>query len=317
MIDNLKIITSGNSYIDIDAYAGCIAYANLLNLLGQNAKAVSTATFNESITDQLKNLSSQLSSPTFNPENAEYILIDISNKKNFDKIVKEDKIIGIIDHHVGFENYWKSKIGENAKIDFIGSVCTVIFELYEKYNLESKIGKDIAYLLVSAILDNTLNLEADVTTPRDIRAYNKLLELYNINTDFYKKYFFDCQKQIESNLKKAILTDTKVEYINSYIPKVFSQLTIYDKSAIIDKASLIFKWLHDLNEDYALNLICLKENKSFILTNSKVTQSKFKKLFNKSFINNIMDLEKLWLRKEIVRKSFLYSDNFYKTIPLK
>lgn len=38
----MKIVTSGSKYIDIDAYAGIIAYANLLNLNGISAKAVST-----------------------------------------------------------------------------------------------------------------------------------------------------------------------------------------------------------------------------------------------------------------------------------
>lgn len=302
MVNNIKIVTSGNSYIDIDAYAGCIAYAHLLNLLGQNAKAVSTAIFNESITNKLQKLNIKLQNHTFN-QNDEYILIDISNKKYFDKIVKEDKITGIIDHHMGFENYWKNKIGNNARIESIGSVCTIIFELYENYKLEKKIGKDIAFLLVAAILDNTLNLKANITTPRDIKAYNKLLELYNINSDFYKEYFFDCQKNIENNLKNAILNDTKYENINSFIPRIFSQLTVYDKSNIITKKDFIFNLLYNLNEDYALNLICLKEGKSYILTNSQKAQNKFKKLFNKDFINNVMDLEGLWLRKEILIKS--------------
>ena len=43
----MKIVTAGSRYIDIDAYAGCIAYANLLNLKGIQAKAVSTAKISE------------------------------------------------------------------------------------------------------------------------------------------------------------------------------------------------------------------------------------------------------------------------------
>ena len=50
------VVTSGNKYIDIDAYASCIAYANLLNLKGQKAKAVSSAKPNESIPSSLLNL---------------------------------------------------------------------------------------------------------------------------------------------------------------------------------------------------------------------------------------------------------------------
>lgn len=52
----MYIITSGIKYIDIDAYASIIAYANLLNLKGIPAKAVSTSKLNESITSSLLNL---------------------------------------------------------------------------------------------------------------------------------------------------------------------------------------------------------------------------------------------------------------------
>jgi inorganic pyrophosphatase/manganese-dependent inorganic pyrophosphatase len=45
----MKIITSGASYLDIDAYACCIAYAELLNLQGIPARAVSSAKPNASV----------------------------------------------------------------------------------------------------------------------------------------------------------------------------------------------------------------------------------------------------------------------------
>ena len=49
----MKIVTSGNRYIDIDAYAGCIAYASMLKMKNIEAKAVSTAKINESVTPSL------------------------------------------------------------------------------------------------------------------------------------------------------------------------------------------------------------------------------------------------------------------------
>lgn len=54
------IVTSGKRYIDIDAYASCIAYAKLLRLKGKNAKAISTANLNESITNSLIQLPEKL-----------------------------------------------------------------------------------------------------------------------------------------------------------------------------------------------------------------------------------------------------------------
>lgn len=157
-------------YIDIDAYAGCIAYARLLNLKGIKAKAISTAKLNESITPSLLDLNIKLDE--YKPsEDDEYIIIDVSNKDYFDTFVKEEKIIEIIDHHVGYEEYWKNKLNQKSQIEFIGSVATIIVEIYERENLVDKISKNLAILLISAILDNTLNLKAKITTRK---RYNSL-----------------------------------------------------------------------------------------------------------------------------------------------
>ena len=88
---------------------------------------------------------------------------------------------------------------ENANIEFIGAAATLVFEEYEKNNMLNNMIVDVAKLLMSAILDNTLNFTAKVTSNRDKRAYQKMQEIIEIN-DFDKCYFYECQKQIEENL---------------------------------------------------------------------------------------------------------------------
>ena len=171
------IVTSGNRYIDIDAYASCIAYANLLNLKGFNAKAVSTAKLNESITDSLIKLPEKIEKHYATTGNEKYIILDVSDKNFFDNIVIENNIIEIIDHHYGYENYWNKKLKEHSHIEKIGSIATFIFELYEKEQLIDKISNGMAKLLISAILDNTLNLKAQSTTKRDISASHQISSL--------------------------------------------------------------------------------------------------------------------------------------------
>ena len=51
----MKIITAGNKYLDIDAYASGIAYAVLLNGLGIESCFVSGAKLNKSIPEFVKN----------------------------------------------------------------------------------------------------------------------------------------------------------------------------------------------------------------------------------------------------------------------
>lgn len=56
-----NIITSGRKYLDIDAYAGIIAYRELQHALGNNqALAISTAPLNQSIPQIIPDLSYSL-----------------------------------------------------------------------------------------------------------------------------------------------------------------------------------------------------------------------------------------------------------------
>lgn len=298
------IITTGSKYIDIDAYASCIAYRELLNLQGIPAKAVTTAKLNESITDSLLQLNTKLDEYQKN-EQPEYIIIDVSNKDYFDKIVQEDKIIELIDHHVGFEIYWKEKLKERADIELIGAVATIIVERYEKANLLNKMTQDVAYLLMSAILDNTLNFKAKITTTRDKSAYEKLKNIVGNDSNYAEKYFLECQKGIENNLMNAIQNDTKLEQVNSIIPYVFSQLTVWDKSNILENTSRICEVLQKFGDEWMMNLICLKEGKSYILSNHEKVKEKMENLMGNKFYDGVMTLPEVWLRKEIIKKSFI------------
>lgn len=295
------VVTSGRKYLDIDAYAGCIALARLLNLKGKQAKAVSTSKLNESITSSILELNTKLDKyePT---KNDEFIIVDVSNKEFFDKIVNEEKIIEIIDHHVGYEEYWKNKLKSKAKIEFIGSVATLIVELYEKENLMDKITEELAILLMSAILDNTLNLKAKVTSKRDIIVYQKLEKIIN-NKNYAEKYFKECQLQIEQNLKLAIENDTKIEHINDILPPVFGQLTIWDKENIFRNKDIIYNTLDNISNKWMMNIICLKEGKSYFIAKDLEVKRNLEKLFNKYFEEDIMEVNEVWLRKEIMKKA--------------
>lgn len=296
------IITSGNRYIDIDAYASCIAYANLLNLKGFNAKAVSTAKLNESITDSLIKLPEKIEKHYVTTGNEKYIILDVSDKNFFDNIVIENNIIEIIDHHYGYENYWNKKLKEHSHIEKIGSIATFIFELYEKEQLIDKISNGMAKLLISAILDNTLNLKAQSTTKRDIFAYEKLLKLSGIKSNYNEIYFKECQKKISSNLIESIKNDTKIEIESNLLPNIFSQLLFWDGKDFL-KNKLIYNTLDGFGSEWMINIISLKDNASYLISKDIKVQKNLETLFNKKFESNIMKLNKIWLRKEIIRKA--------------
>ena len=123
----MRVITSGSTYLDIDAYAGCIAYAELLQKLGTEAQAVSTAVLNESIPAVVREWHAPLVTK-YNPsDNDTYTLIDVSELKYFDTFVDLARVDEVIDHHPGLESFWQEKIGDKAIIEHVGAACTQVF----------------------------------------------------------------------------------------------------------------------------------------------------------------------------------------------
>lgn len=293
------VITSGKRYIDIDAYATCIAYRELLKMLGIEAKFVSTSTLNYSITKSLLKIPYTLDN--YNVEKDDkFIVIDVSNKEFFEDFVNEDNIIEIIDHHPGFDNYWNNLLGENSIIEQIGAVATIIVEKYEENKLLNKMDKNIAKLLMAAILDNTLNFTANITKQRDIDAYSKL-EKITEDFNFKELYFSECQKIVENDLINSIVNDIKIEETSPYLPKVLGQLTIWDIAPILNKKDAIKDVMNSYGNEWLINIISLEENKSYILYSTEKVKKDLVMLFNCTSIDDILIITPAKLRKEIIK----------------
>ena len=298
----MVVITVGKSYIDIDGYASSVAYRELLKMMGIESKFVSNATLNYSITDSLKNIPYGIDDYEAN-SNDKYIILDLSDKSYFPEFVDENSIIEIIDHHPGFEEYWNNKLGNNSIIELIGSVATVIVEKYEENGLLDKINKDVAKLLMAAILDNTLNFTANITTDRDKLAYKKLETLTN-EYDYASKYFGACQEYIENNLSESIGNDIKIQEVSDILPRVFGQLTIWNVEKLLEKRELINQIMNDYNSEWMINVISLKDNSSYIMYSNENIKNRLKELLDCDG-KDILVKSPAMLRKEIMKKALL------------
>lgn len=293
------VITVGKTYIDIDGYASSIAYRELLKLKGINSKFVSNSIINYSVIDSLRTIPFSIDNYIVKP-NDKYIILDLSDKSYFPDFIDENNIIEIIDHHSGFENYWNDKIGNKAIIEPIGSVATIITENYIKESLLDKMNIDIARLLMAAILDNTLNFTANITTNRDIEAY-KQLELITKEINYASKYFEECQKYIENNLLESIKNDIKIQKTNKYIPSIFGQLTIWDAEKLIRKKDSIIKIMNNYSNEWILNIISLNNNSSYIMYSNNEVKEKILKVLDCYEKNDFLIINPSILRKEIMK----------------
>jgi inorganic pyrophosphatase/exopolyphosphatase len=303
----MKVVTSGRTYIDIDAYGGCIAYAELLNLLGEEAIAATSSPLNESVTASIRNWGGKLQHGHKLQKGDEFILIDVSNPDFFDEFVDRTAVTEVIDHHTGFESYWHERLGDKANIEFIGAACTQVFEQFVAAGKEHEISQTSARLLIAGILDNTLDFKAHVSTPRDKNAYDKLMERANLPSDWPAQYFSECQQAITAALEQAIKNDVKSMEGIEGLPDWLGQLVIWDATTLLnDRKQQIADVMsaHAGKGTWAMNIVSIDEGKSYLLAEATETQAQVSKLLNITFQDNVAVADRLWLRKEIMKVAY-------------
>lgn len=303
----MKVVTSGYPYIDIDAYACSIAYAELLNLLEEDAVAASSATWNESITKSIRNWLVSFQTDYKPNDDDDFILVDVSDPKHFDKFVDENMVTEVIDHHPGLEKYWKKLIGSNAIIEFVGAACTLVYEKWLQAGLFEKMSETSARLLIAGILDNTLNFGAHVTTDRDIVAYKDLLRHANLPSNWTTLYFSECQETILEDVSKSIRNDTKMLDFNSLSSTIaFGQLVVWDAKEVIDKhLDTIAKVMKEMKAEWFVNIISVNEGKSYFLADGEEVKKWAENLLSVRFSKSIAHANRLWLRKEVIKQSLM------------
>ena len=133
------IITAGSTYLDIDAYACCVAMEELLRLKGINAIAYSNAPYNYSVVQSLvkKEQIKTILPSAWSKDDSKYIIVDVSDPDYIKDSVPIEDVIEVYDHHVGFEEYWASRIGDASHIEFIGAAATLI---YNEWKILSQSG---------------------------------------------------------------------------------------------------------------------------------------------------------------------------------
>ena len=304
----MKIVTSGFPYIDIDAYACCIAYTELLNLRGEAAQAVSTSLLNESITPTVRGWKAPLAT-TYKPsEQDTYVLVDVSDPDHFDTFVGVERVAEVIDHHPGLETFWLERIGRKAQIDFIGAACTQVYENWKAAGALDKMSLTSARLLVCGILDNTLNFGAKVSTPRDKAAYEALLSRAKLPADWTATYFSECQASILANPKTAIKNDTKLLRFASFDPDAAlaaGQLVAWDGRQVLGQYLDILKHAMDSTapkSKWFINMVSIEEGRSYFVSDNGAVRAWLTRLLGVTFEGAVATSNRLWLRKEIVKE---------------
>lgn len=116
-----------------------------------------------------------------NYEKYKVILVDHNQPIQSVDGLEEAEIMEIIDHHN------LGNLGTQIPIQFrsmpVGCTCTLIYQIYKENNIE--IPANIAGLMLSAILSDTLLLKSPTTTDMDVEVARKLAAIANLDIQEY------------------------------------------------------------------------------------------------------------------------------------
>ena len=222
---------------------------------------------------------------TNNVDKKQVILVDHNNSSQSVDGLEESEILEVIDHHnIGDINTKKPINFRNAGV---GSVNTIIYDLYKENNI--KIPKDIAGLMASAIISDTLLLTSPTTTIRDTDALINLSKIAKIK---YKKYGIELLKQgmtIKGLTNEDILhKDFKTYKVNDKMIGI-GQILTADFESMNKKINSLVNYLDEVSNNENIRVVTLFvtnifENVSYCLYNRDA----------ENIIKNSFDLKEIY-----------------------
>ena len=239
-----------------------------------------------------------------NFEKQKVILVDHNNFAQSVDGLDEADILEIIDHHnLGAIN---TSLPINFRSKPVGSTSTMIYEMYKEQKVS--IPKDIAGLMLSAILSDTLLLTSPTTTEDDKFAAVKLANIAKVDIDKYGLEMLKAASSIEGkSVEELIKTDFKSYVVGDKLLGI-SQIMTLDIEAIEKNVD---EFIAKLNEMVSLNysmvtifITDIIKNGSYVLYNDAAAEI-IKDSFGLKNIHQCIFLPKIVSRKKQIQPNII------------
>ena len=233
-------------------------------------------------------------------ERKKVILVDHNNYEQSVEGIEEAIVMEIIDHHnLGM-------IGTKTPINFrcmtVGCTSTIIYKMFVEKNIE--IPQNIAGLLLSAIISDTLLFTSPSTTDDDIDAANKLANIINIDINEYGYKMLKASSSIDKlTVNEQIYEDYK-SYTVGKLHLGISQLITMDFEKINNNIDEYVNKLDELNSvTPGVNVIFITDifkKGSYVIYNTRAKEIimnafNLKEIYEGMFIPSIMSRKKQML----------------------
>ena len=250
----VETLVFGHKSPDSDTITSSLVMANLEKKLGNvEAKAYRLGNINKETEFILNYLDIEAPDLLDKVEDdANVILVDHNSPAESVDNLENARILKVVDHHkLALETSYPLYL----RFEPVGCTQTILCKLYEENDVE--INKEIATLMLSAIISDTLLLKSPTTTDDDIQAVKKLAEIAGID---YEEYGLEMLKAgtdlSEFTIEEILSLDAKqIDFKN--VKSIVNQVNTADISDVMMMKDELEEGMNKIIEDENLDLFML------------------------------------------------------------
>jgi manganese-dependent inorganic pyrophosphatase len=255
LLEMAKTLIFGHKNPDTDTITSAIAYAELKSKLGADVEAVRLGEVNGETQFALNYFGIEAPRLVENvaDEVKDVILVDHNERQQSANDIDKVRIVEVIDHHrvANFETagplYFRAEP--------VGCTATILNKLYKENGVA--IRKEIAGLMLSAIISDSLLFKSPTCTEQDVAAARELAAIAGVDAD---KYGLDMLKAgadlSDKTIDQLISIDAKEFSMGSYKVEI-AQVNAVDVNDVLSRQAELEQALNGIIAAKGLDLFLL------------------------------------------------------------
>ena len=177
-----KVLVFGHQNPDTDTITSALVYAHLKQQLGADVEAVRLGEVNNETAFALEKFGFEAPRLVEGVEaGTEAILVDHNEFQQSAKGIEEARILEVIDHH-RIANF-QTADPLYFRAEPVGCTATILNKLYKENGVE--VPANIAGLMLSAIVSDTLLFKSPTCTEQDVKAGEELAKIAGVDAAEY------------------------------------------------------------------------------------------------------------------------------------
>ena len=231
------ILIFGHKNPDTDTITSAISMSYLQNQLGLKTEAVALGAPNEETQFALDYF--KVAAPRIieraSDETKQVMLVDHNETQQSVDDIKDVEVLAVVDHHriANFETanplYYRAEP--------VGCTATILYKMYQENDIA--IPKEIAGLMLSAIVSDTLLFKSPTCTHQDEKVAKLLAEIADVNLEEYGLEMLKAGTNLATKTDEEILDlDAKSFTMNGKIVRIGQVNTVDVAEVLARQASL-------------------------------------------------------------------------------